>query len=158
MKTSKNHIDLNDIKKENVFHVPENYFKELPSIIQFKTSAKEKKASKLSWLLTPVSLKYALPAVLLVVGLFLFIKPKATTEIDISSISEEEILTYLSVYDENIVEVYSSVSEEDIDLNLNEFLEVDHLTKELYYNSEADQFINSIELNDDIDPELIELL
>ena len=86
MEHKKNHIKLEDIKKDTVFHVPDKYFDDLPGIIQLKTTALPRKNKNFSWIYSTMSLKYAIPMVLLFVGLFFFLSPKSTTEIDISSL------------------------------------------------------------------------
>lgn len=42
-------IDIENLRKENVFKVPENYFHELPMRIQAQTSGKTRVVSLISW-------------------------------------------------------------------------------------------------------------
>ena len=43
------HIDIENLRKENIFKVPENYFNDLPMRIQAQTSGKDKVFPLISW-------------------------------------------------------------------------------------------------------------
>jgi len=62
-------VRLEDIPKEQLFQVPDNYFDELPGKIQKRIIAQKQKA----WYALPVwqgALRYALPAMALVLVVF----------------------------------------------------------------------------------------
>jgi len=76
---------LNQLPKKDSFQVPEDYFDELPGLIQDRVRVKTK---------TPWNyvLKYALPFVLLIISIGYFIQNKTNTKVQIS---KQEAVDYL---------------------------------------------------------------
>ena len=68
---------LNQLPKKDSFQVPENYFDELPGLIQDRVRVK----AKTPWKIT---LKYALPFVLLIVSIGYFTQNKTDETVQIS--------------------------------------------------------------------------
>jgi len=158
MEKRKKHITLEEVNKEIPFHVPDHYFKDLPGIIQSRTSAAKHKRLDLSFLFAKIELKYALLFIAIVVGSFTFWNAQQTKQISLSSLSDEEILNYLYVYEDDISEIYASAANDEIDINMNEFIEVDNNLESLYFDENTDDFLNKIELEKDLDENSILLL
>ncbi len=146
MEKKKQHISLEEINKDVSFHVPDGYFHELPSIIQAKTSAKTRNKLDVSYLFTTIGLKYALPFAAILIGIFMFWNTHESKQADISSFSNEEILNYLSVYEDDVLDIYASASSNDIDVQFNDFIEVDSDIESIYFDTDADNFLGDIEL------------
>jgi len=125
MENKSKNISIDEISKENVFSIDPNYFDRLASDIQMKTSAKPNKEYFWKIFTKPTFvIKYAIPFVLIIVSVFYF-QTKTINDlvqnneiVDISSLSDDEISDYLSVYeylDESSVSVNASISEEDFE-------------------------------------------
>lgn len=96
-------IKLDDIEKENIFETPSGYFEELPSIIQAKAMATEKKAWYLTVFQQP-ALRFAAPALLILLLIvansdFFSTTSSTTTTASvtemIADLSTEELYTYV---------------------------------------------------------------
>ena len=94
---------LEDIKKENIFKVPERYFDELPMRIQDRISGKSESAPSMvfNWSL---AIKMALPALVLaiVVGFGIIFQNDDTyqdAETLLAQVSTEEMIAYLQETD-----------------------------------------------------------
>ena len=91
--------ELNKIKKQNSFKVPDGYFEELPTAIQEKVLTKSKGISIFEQFLILLkqprySLTTGLAFILIIIGLFVFIKPadqefQLFSDITIDDILEE---------------------------------------------------------------------
>jgi len=134
-------MKLEDIKKKNIYAVPDKYFDQLPRKIQSRIHEKQP-ISWLSWNWN-LSYKLAIPVTAIILMVFYFGNFNRQTQQDASTIlaevSTEDIIAYLDFADlttEEIVEV--------IDINDIEF--------ELYENSPI------IEDLDEIDEDEIDLL
>jgi len=77
---------LNQLPKKDSFQVPENYFDELPGLIQDRVRVKTKTRSN-------YVLKYALPFVLLIVTIGYYTQNKTNTKVQIS---KQEAVDYLN--------------------------------------------------------------
>lgn len=88
---------LDEIPKKNIYTVPEGYFDELPGIIQSRVSAKSKAGTRPYF---SFALRYALPAVVLILGAIFWINnrpdvlPQSAEEI-LATIDTESLVTYL---------------------------------------------------------------
>jgi hypothetical protein len=86
---------LEDIPKKNIFEVPEGYFDQLPGVIQSRVATKS--SSRLSW---TVSLRYALPVVIIVaVGILWFSNKgisQGTIETQLETIQDDQLTIYLN--------------------------------------------------------------
>lgn len=99
---------VEDIPKKDIFTTPAGYFDALPGIVQARLEKDKKQVFK------PVfafSLKYALPAViLLAAGIFWFNPFNRHTDIDsmLSSVQVEDLVAYLDESDMSTDEVIES--------------------------------------------------
>ena len=99
---------LEDIPKSDIFKVPDGYFDALPSIIQARVTKKEKE-----WLpVFRLSLKYALPVVVVAFGLFWFLNNgngATTTEELLASISSDDLIEYIQDADISTEDLLESI-------------------------------------------------
>ncbi len=143
-------VRLNDIPREDVFKVPDNYFEALPDRIQKRVSAQQKRA----WYAQPLvqgTFKYALPAVtLLLLGYVFLLSPAPQEEALFASLdeaTEHEMLAFL-------VDNGASTQELSAVLELNEglfFSDAEPLPadEQLFEQLENDALLD--DLLDDID-------
>ena len=165
MKDKNKHIiKLEDIKKDAVFTVPEKYFDELPGIIQIQTTGAPRKVNKFAlvaeYFLSVKSLKYALPTVALVVGLFLFIGKSNQPEfndMDLVEVSDDDILNYLAFYEDDETSLYNEVYSSDINIEMNDFIEVDESYSDYLNPTESTPFLDNMDIDENMS-DLIELL
>ena len=95
----KRKFQITDLKKENIFKVPEGYFDDLPMRIQSRI---EKPKSIWEHSTLSFSLKYALPTIAIVlIAYFAFLRSPSIPEYEdiLSGISTEEIVDYLAYSD-----------------------------------------------------------
>jgi hypothetical protein len=103
---------LEDIPKKNIFEVPEGYFDRLPGVIQARVA----KPEVTPWYWSPV-VKFALPLVLVAVGLFWFVnRSNQSIEQQLAGIQTEQLIAYLEDSDLNVEELTESVTWSDSDL------------------------------------------
>lgn len=103
---------LEDIPKKNIFEVPEGYFDRLPGVIQARVA----KPEVTPWYWSPV-VKFALPLVLVAVGLFWFVnRSNQSIEQQLAGIQTEQLIAYLEDSDLNVEELTESVTWSDTDL------------------------------------------
>lgn len=121
-------MKLEDINKENVFKVPENYFEELPERLKKKIK-EDKPAESIPVFTIQNVLKMAVAAVFIIfaiVGIRQFGNQKTSTPADIlASIATEELVAYLEDSDISTDDLLSTIdltiiNEDDfwIDYNL----------------------------------------
>lgn len=100
-------MKLEDLNKKNIFNTPDGYFDQLPSRIQNRVTE-----HKSTWE-TPVvkyGLRYALPAILLVVLVYFSVRMDNNENTDLTGTTTVELIEYLSyneVTTEQIHEVYN---------------------------------------------------
>ena len=102
---------LKNIKKDNIFRTPDGYFDELPGMIQARIVSKNQSVWSLNQPLR-YSLRYALPAILLIAGFFwiLRLNPSGmSADYDqlLSEVSTDDLIAYLETSDlttEDIIE------------------------------------------------------
>ena len=98
MKSSdKKKFDLEALKKEQIFRVPEGYFQDLPQIIQARVQHNRK--ARPVWMPGKLAvLQYAVPALMLILVAIILIpkfsEPEAPAEI-IAQVDDEAIMYYL---------------------------------------------------------------
>ncbi|WP_161890908.1 hypothetical protein [Pontibacter russatus] len=103
MRNMKKDFKLSDIPRHNVYRVPEGYFDRLPMRVMECTAAQERMATTL-WLARlwqPIRLTVApLLLLFLFVGAFLFSLRQAPQQetLTVATLSDEEIVNYLSTY------------------------------------------------------------
>ena len=87
---------LEQIKKEHIFETPERYFEKLPGVIEART---RRPVSILSWPVFVGSLKYALPVVLIIVGVVIWNQSEEAIQYDaeklIAEMSTDDLLNYV---------------------------------------------------------------
>jgi hypothetical protein len=91
---------LEDIPKKQIFEVPEGYFEKLPGIIQSRVVKPQ--LEKSWWFTYRYSLRFALPAVILVAaGIFWFYSSQTDVNVEniLASIQTEDLITYLNEAD-----------------------------------------------------------
>jgi len=111
---------LENIEKKDIFKVPEGYFETLPTIIQSRV-AQDVPTKSYLWLFA--SLKYALPALLLVVSVTWYLNrtPEYTPDEMLAMVSTEDIADYLNsmeLANDEFLEMldYSMINVDSLDL------------------------------------------
>ena len=123
MKDKYNHIKpnikLDELPKKQVYSVPDDYFKELPSIIQARVVKPEHIKSPV--ILWSSALRYALPVLALVMMLVYFGAKLKNDNIDvqamISEISTEELVLYLTESEITTDELLSLIDINELDID-----------------------------------------
>ena len=112
-------INLDSLKKKNVYEVKQSYFDELPTRIQDRVIAKEKKSNPV-YLLTS-SLKFALPVIALIMMAVYFGNRYNAQEVDvlalIDEVSTEELVAYLNSSDLGTDEIIALIDVEELDID-----------------------------------------
>ncbi|HEX8041625.1 MAG TPA: hypothetical protein VF490_20900 [Chryseosolibacter sp.] len=85
---------LEDIPKESIFRVPENYFVELPSRIQSRISVRKKTSSSEKHLWS-YALRYALPLAVIAAILVYNYYPEPDAESILATVETADIVQYL---------------------------------------------------------------
>jgi len=115
-------MKLEDIKKKNIYTVPDKYFDQLPTRIQSKVNEK-KPVSWFSWD-WKLSYKVAMPAIAVVLFVLFLVKPDSNINQDpgtlLAEVSTEDIIAYLEFTDVTTDEIIESVDLDDLDLNFYE--------------------------------------
>ena len=130
---------LEDIKKENIYKVPERYFDELPMRIQDRITGESKSAPSMvfDW---KMAVKVAVPAFVLVIvvtfGFFFRTNNNyQDAEAILAQVSTEDMIAYLQETDISVDEILSEIELEKIaDDLINEhlLLDDDELSGDLY--------------------------
>lgn len=131
---------LEDIPKKQVFTTPEGYFDKLPGVIQSRIQAESTKGWSLSW---SMSLKLALPTVVIALALVLWLRPESQNiEEQLSMIDTEQLTFYLDELDVTTDDLATEIDWTTADLiNLEDavYINMD--------NSELDALMENIELD-----------
>lgn len=91
-----NKFDLEKLSRENIFKVPDNYFEELPKLIQEQTSAKAKLVPLVTWSMKRTWVSIAACVAIATLGYFtLMPKQDALGNEALSSVKNQEIINYL---------------------------------------------------------------
>ena len=132
MKEKHNHnkpiFKLDELPKKQVYSVPDDYFKELPSIIQARAVEQEK--TKTPVILWSATLRFALPVIALVMMLVYFGTRLNNDDIDIQAmlddIPTEELVSYLTESEITTDELLSliDINELDVDGMVDENIEL----------------------------------
>ncbi len=116
-------INLEHLKKENVFQVPDQYFETLPELINEKV---KKNNSQSGTKVIRMTFRYALPvAAMVVVAIYLGIFSQSTDESlevedMIANITVEELYDYLENSEISTDEIIASLDNEELDLDFND--------------------------------------
>jgi hypothetical protein len=105
---------LEDIPKKNIFEVPDGYFDQLALKIQARTEVLTPAKTINKW---GLALRYALPAVLVLVALIFIFRPKSIqdTEQLLTSIPTEHLVAYLDESDISEQELLEIIKFDDGD-------------------------------------------
>ena len=123
MKEKHNHIKpiikLDELPKKQVHSVPDDYFKELPSIIQARVIKPEQTRTPV--LVWSSALRFALPAVALVMMLVYFGVRLNNDDIDVQAMIEdiptEELISYLTESEITTEELLSLIDINELDVD-----------------------------------------
>jgi len=115
-------MKLEDIKKKNIYTVPDNYFDQLPTKIQSRINEKTPVFRiKLSWSLV---FKVATPAFAMIMILFYFgLKNNNTYESAdeiLSQVSSQDLIAYLETTDITTDEIIEEIDFTDVELDFYE--------------------------------------
>jgi len=130
---------LEDIKKENIYKVPERYFDELPMRIQNRISGKSESAPSMVFNWT-MAVKIAVPAFVLAIAVsfgILFQSNNTTQDAEtlLAQVSTEDMIAYLQETDISVDEIlneiqFDEIADELVDEHL--LLDDEELTGDLY--------------------------
>jgi hypothetical protein len=135
-------MKLENTPKKHPFKVPENYFDELPVIIQSRVAEKSPSQTRSGYV--GFALKYALPAVVLVVAFFVFRPaPGYSAEELLASVETEDLVSYLALSDITMDEI---IDEAEFSTET-----VQAIEDEVYFNFDElnldDLYLDDIELD-----------
>ena len=115
-----NKFDLEKLPRENIFKVPENYFEELPMLIQSQTSAKTKVTPLVSWSMKRTWASIAACAAIAILGYFTWMpKQDALGNEALSEVQNQEIINYLlqeNINQIDLAEQFENVQSTKVDL------------------------------------------
>lgn len=115
-----NKFDLEKLTRENIFKVPENYFEELPMLIQSQTSAKTKVIPLISWSMKRTWASIAACAAIAILGYFTWMpKQDALGNEALSEVQNQEIINYLlqeNINQIDLAEQFENVQSTKVDL------------------------------------------
>ncbi len=115
-----NKFDLEKLPRENIFKVPENYFEELPMLIQSQTSAKTKVIPLVSWSMKRTWASMAACAAIAILGYFTWMpKQDALGNEALSEVQNQEIINYLlqeNINQIDLAEQFENVQSTKVDL------------------------------------------
>lgn len=136
-------VKLEELEKKNIHSVPEGYFDRLPQIIQSK--AVESKAKPATLRGYGIALKYALPAVLIVVmSVYLLVRNDETQPLTpqelLAQVSTEEIVDYLADTDMTTDEILNSLDITEVSFDFD--TESTNIINEELTPEELDELLN----------------
>lgn len=113
---------LDNIPKQNPFQVPEGYFDRLPGVIQARVAEKQRVPY------ARYALRYALPAVLLVVAAFFYLRPAMNQSAEklLASVDTADLVAYLETSDITTDELLETLELDAVS--------VDAIEEEVYFN------------------------
>ena len=128
-------MNLEDIKKKNIYSVPDNYFDQLPMRIQARINDKKPVFGfSLNWSMV---LKVAVPAVAVVLIVFYFGIHSNNSQLSpdqiLAQVSTEDLIAYIQTTDITTDEIIEEIDFTGIDLE--------------FYEIEQDPLIQDMELN-----------
>ena len=116
---TKPNIKLDELPKKEVYSVPDNYFKELPSIIQ--TRVVESEQARTPVLIWSSALRYALPVIALIMMLVYFGTRIKNSDIDVQAmiddIPTEELISYITESEITTYELLSLIDLNELDVD-----------------------------------------
>ena len=115
-------MKLEDIKKKNIYTVPDKYFDQLPARIQSRVSEKQP-VSWLSWNWS-LSYKLAVPAIAVILMVIYFGRTNnfipQNTDAILAQVSTDDIIAYLEFTDITTDDIIESVDMSDLELDFYE--------------------------------------
>ena len=149
-------MKLDQIPKKNLFNAPEGYFDKLPAIVQARIEA-QKPVSQ-SQVYGRFALRYALPVVLIVVGVLWYNRENSGTvkfEREIASLNTQDLEFYLEEFDISNDELIETVNPINIRWSPDELDALENSIYESYglSDSAVDGLLDVIEvapLNDSV--------
>ena len=115
----KPNIKLDELPKKQVYSVPDDYFKELPSLIQARVVKPE--LVKTPVIIWSSALRYALPVVALIMMLVYFGTRLSNDDIDVQAmiddISTEELVKYITDSEITTDELLSLIDINELDVD-----------------------------------------
>jgi hypothetical protein len=129
---------LEDISKNHPFKVPEDYFDQLPGVIQSRVAEKSNVKEVKPYF--RYALQYALPVVVLVVVAIIYLIPTNPKSVDslLASVTTEELVAYLEQSEITTEELLESM-----DLNIEN---VEAIESEVYSNLDELENLHELEL------------
>ena len=149
----KRKINIDELKKDNLFQVPEGYFEELPSIIQARVTEKAK--SDPIWVFQPAVRWATVAASVLVFAVyFSFFRTSSDVATDVESliaqVNVEDLVVYIENSDMSTEELISSVDLEGF--NYEDLAPEDMFLEDIeIYDLESMDLFEAI----DVSPELL---
>ena len=137
---------LTEIPKKSIYRVPEGYFDELPSQIEARMARSEKKQESAP--LITYSLRYALPAMILIVAAMVWYTRTETDQTPgqlrsaeeiLASIDTEALISYLEEIDVTTDELVESM-----DLSLQDLVNIEHNVYDLPDKIESTDSLNEV--------------
>lgn len=132
---------LEDIPKKEIFDVPEGYFDKLPGIIQARVAREVTPRFSMA----RFTLRYALPAMMVVVAAVLWFMPQSSStdpEALLAGIQTEELVAFISEGDLSTEELM-----DEVELNATEVEDIEDEVYGLPLDQEAaEDFIDDLEL------------
>ena len=135
---------LEDIPKKEIFNVPDGYFERLPSVIQSRLA----EHNQTSWKTTPVfrySVRYALPLLLVAIGIFWYTNQSGgnNPETILDSIETEDLMVYLQESDLSTEELLDHLPLDTVDA---EDIQ-DAVYEQNFGDNELEEIIDDIDIN-----------
>ena len=134
---------LEDIAKKTIFEVPEGYFDKLPGVIQSRIAEKNPVRENISYF--ALSLRYALPAILLIAAsIFVYQNYYNSQPADAASmlatVDSQDLVDYLDDGEVSIEDILEDVNAEEINTDELNTMELDVSEEDLLELS--DEFEN----------------
>ena len=112
-------IKLDELPKKQLYSVPDDYFKELPSIIQARVVESEQARTPV--LIWSSALRYALPVIALILMLVYFGTRIKNNDIDVQAmiddIPTEELISYITESEITTDELLSLINLNELDVD-----------------------------------------
>ena len=119
---------LEDIPKKDIFEVPEGYFDRLPGVIQSRIAEMNPVRQRSFYL--ALSLRYALPAIILIAASFFvyqnyYTSQSTDAESMLASVGSQDLVDYLDDGDVSIEEILEDVNPSEINTDELKTMELD---------------------------------
>ena len=145
-------MKLENIKKKNIYTVPDNYFEQLPMRIQVRVNEKKPVLGlSLSW---GLALKVAFPAIAVVLIVFYFGIYSNNSQLSpdeiLAQVSTEDLIAYIQTTDITTDEIIEEIDLTGIEFEFSE-AEQDPIMQDMELNQEnIDALINEFGIDDEL--------